>query len=77
MKVTKAGKARIDGWVHTHRPDGIGKLAMATEIPSTSLQKVRQGRPLIDPAARKRLIRVIGGKESDLFSGDTEESRAS
>ena len=67
MKVTAKGKITIDEWIQAHKPDGIGRLARATKIPSTSLQKVRQGRPLMDPQARQRLLGVLGVGESELF----------
>lgn len=68
----------MDNWIKENKPDGIAKLARAARIPSTSLQKVRQGRTLVDPDARKRVADVLGGEESALFSeGKSEKSRAS
>ena len=68
MKVTQKGKLAIDFWIVAHKPDGIGKLARAVKIPSTSLQKVRQGRPLVDADARQRLCKTVGGEESEMFA---------
>lgn len=75
--MSKVRRELIDTWVKANKPDGIGKLARKTEIPSTSLQKIRAGRALVSPLYRKALAQVLGVKESELFPSDQGKSRAS
>jgi transcriptional regulator with XRE-family HTH domain len=73
----KVRKELIEGWIEAHRPYGLDKLSRAAEISSGSLQKIRQGRSLVNPHARERLAKALGVKESELSPATTGKSRAS
>jgi hypothetical protein len=75
--MSKARREIIDRWVKANKPDGIGKLARESEIPTGSLSKIRAGRPLQNPLLRRSLARALGVKESELFPSDQGKSRAS
>lgn len=70
-------KKKMDEWITANKPDGLGKLAMRTEIPTGSLSKIRAGRGLQDPLKKKSLSRVLGVPESELFPTTMGKSRAS
>lgn len=70
-------KIVMDEWIKAAGRDGIKALSDATKIPTSSLSKIRNGRPLIDPLKRESLARVLGYKESELFPAPTGKSRAS
>jgi len=70
-------KELMNEWIAKNRPDGIRKLAEATAIPTSSLQKIRAGREVLNPLMRKSLAEVLGAKESELFPAPTGKSRAS
>lgn len=70
-------KKLMDEWVRANKPDGIRKLAEATQIPSGSLQKIRQGRDIQIELYRESLSRVLGVSVAELFPSAKGKSRAS
>lgn len=75
--MSKVNRALIDAWIKENRPDGIGKLARESRIPTHSLEKIRQGRAIKDPLKRESLAGVLGVPESELFPVPAGKSRAS
>lgn len=60
-------KTLINAWIKKQGRDGITKLAIASDIPSGSLSKIRAGRVPVKPTSREKLARVLGVKEDVLF----------
>ena len=67
----------IDAWIRARERDGVKALSDATNIPTSSIMKIRAGRIPQDPLKREALARALGVKESELFPAPTGRSRAS
>jgi len=73
----KVRRELIDAWIKEKGRDGIKQLSDASEIPTSSLSKIRTGRVPQDPLKRQSLARALGVQESELFPAPTGKSRAS
>lgn len=67
----------ITKWIKANKPNGLGKLSMATSIPTGSLSQIRAGRIIQDELKRASLARVLGVPESELFPSPKGKNRAS
>jgi hypothetical protein len=60
-------RAPIDRWVKEAYPNGLYKLAQATNIPVNSLTKIRLGWVPKNEVKRQDLAKVLGVEESQIF----------
>jgi hypothetical protein len=58
----------IDEWIKEAYPNGLYKLSERSQIPASTLTKIRLGTFVPkNPARRKELANALGVKESELF----------
>jgi transcriptional regulator with XRE-family HTH domain len=70
-------KDLIAKWIKRQGRDGVRALAEKTNIPTSSICKIRGGRIPQDPIKRELLAKALGVKESELFPVTAGKSRAS
>jgi hypothetical protein len=70
----------IAGWIKSNNPRGTTKLSSASEISSSTIEKVRLGYVPRKPDTRKKICKAMGVSEDRLFpiaSGARQASEAS
>ncbi len=69
----------IDSWISEAGKNAVTKLSIKSDVPHSSIEKIRAGRVPKDRDIRERLAKALGVKESELFpvvpaTGDTRAS---
>lgn len=67
----------IDSWISEAGRNGLTKLSNKSNVPASSLSKIRTGRVPKDRDQREALASAIGVEESVLFPPARGNSRAS
>lgn len=70
-------KDLISQWIKEQERDGVRVLAEITDIPTSSIHKIRAGRVPKDPLKRAALAEALGVSESELFPSPKGKGRAS
>lgn len=66
----------IDNWVAENYPDAITKLASKSEVPASSIVKIRNGRVPKNADYRRRLADKLGISEDELFPPVKDDEEA-